>query len=637
MRKYFDVVFYTTSIPVANALVYVTDSNGNLAQLYSDNGVTLITNPTRTDSTGFYSFYVVDGIYTLKYVIGPITLRTLTGVQIYDESTASGVPNEIANGTATSAGTLTGTETVPVSRGAGLLQTTWNTVATFVLSIFTVLFSAGIGAVVRTILAKMGDQPITPQDFGAKGNGVVGQNVGADDTVAIQNWLNALSPTVSGYIPPGVYNLSARVSKSAANNISIKTAGAGAVVFNYTGASTTTDIISLGDPGKVTSSSYWSVGGFSVESATKMTAGAAVRVQKFMVYSYFDEIACGTHTNNGNLYHGAWLDLVNVFHLPTISVTKCQGDGLRFNGSASDDSGSDVFLTRGNISFCANGLHQGGGMGGLRTGQLNSFANGINYLFDTTIVARKNREVFYEPASVCDGASVAGIVFDDMLTSNAPVSLEGFIGSSGQLVTGTGPYHGVWIKNWPAGRIALKSAEVFNHLGNGIQKDDQSCLLTISPDTHLFNNSGYAVSAENSDTNIYYFGGYAALNLAGNFNENAQLANGDTFTPVVTAATGALGAYTATMRWSKMGKIATWTMFISITNIGTASGSLNITLPFQTRLSVVVTGMDVGGSGKALHGFISSNASIQSVANFDNSFPAQNGSVLVLSGSCEVA
>lgn len=95
MRKYWDVVFFTNSIPAAGALVYVTNSTtGALATLYSDNGVTPITNPVTCDQTGFFSFYTADGIYNLQYMIGPIALRTLTAVQIFDESQfASGGPN----------------------------------------------------------------------------------------------------------------------------------------------------------------------------------------------------------------------------------------------------------------------------------------------------------------------------------------------------------------------------------------------------------------------------------------------------------------------------------------------------------------------------------------------------------------
>lgn len=474
---------------------------------------------------------------------------------------------------------------------------------------------------------------VTPCQFGAYRDGIAGEIAGHDDTQSVQNWLNALSPTLIGDWEAGVYNTSATLTKTA-SNITIKTAGAANTVVNWIGAAGSTDLMTLGDGS--TTCSFWEVGGIGFESAVKMTGGAAFHVRKFMTRNYFEGAACGMITENGNLYHGAWLDLINVFYFPNIDATKCQGDGCRWNGSATDNSGSDLFFTRGNISYCGGvGMRQGGGFGGVRTGQVNSFVNFRNYSVDTTIVARGNREVFIQ--SVCDGAQETGIVIDDALTSNSPISISGFVASTGQINAAPGaPHHGIWIKNWANGRIAIDATEVFNHLGNAIQKDDQTCILTISPSTHLFNNGGYAVSALNPDQNIWYFGGYAGNNAAGNWNANAELANGDTFTPVVSSQSGALTAYSATMRWSKVGKIVTFTSFITITTNGTGAGSINITLPFTTHLAVAVMGKEIGVSGKSLAGYISSNSSIEGVTFFDNSYPGANGAILVLSGTCEV-
>jgi hypothetical protein len=115
---------------------------------------------------------------------GVIQLGTLSAAvsqqinQAVSQSAASATAaanaySAIANGTATSAGTLTGAETVPVSRGAGLLQTTWNAVANFVISIFAIVFASGIGAALRTLLAKLLDYPVSPYDYGAKGDTVI--------------------------------------------------------------------------------------------------------------------------------------------------------------------------------------------------------------------------------------------------------------------------------------------------------------------------------------------------------------------------------------------------------------------------------------------------------------------------------
>jgi hypothetical protein len=110
---------------------------------------------------------------------------------------------QIANGTAVSAGVLTGSETVPASRGSGLLQTTVNAIASFVISTFTTLFVSGTGAIARTIAGKIFEQPVSVKDFGAlcDWNGTTG----TDDTAAIQAAINYVNGKGGGKILiPGI-------------------------------------------------------------------------------------------------------------------------------------------------------------------------------------------------------------------------------------------------------------------------------------------------------------------------------------------------------------------------------------------------------------------------------------------------
>lgn len=70
MQKHFDTVLAPENRggnlrPVSGASVTVTDPNGNVATIYSDNGVTEAANPLTTSATGYYEFYAADGRYTL--------------------------------------------------------------------------------------------------------------------------------------------------------------------------------------------------------------------------------------------------------------------------------------------------------------------------------------------------------------------------------------------------------------------------------------------------------------------------------------------------------------------------------------------------------------------------------------------
>ena len=57
-----------------------------------------------------------------------------------------------------------------------------------------------------------------------------------------------------------------------------------------------------------------------------------------------------------------------------------------------------------------------------------------------------------------------------------------------------------------------------------------------------------------------------------------------TYTPTVTASTGTLTTVTATGNYTKIGRQVTANMSITLTNIGTASGALYVTLPFTAGL-----------------------------------------------------
>lgn len=104
--------------------------------------------------------------------------------------------------------------------------------------------------------------PLSLKQAGAYGDGIAGSNTGHDDTAAIQRWLNVLSPTLAGYMPPGVYNVSATVTK-VGSNISILTAGAANSIINWIGAATDQDSIRFGDG--TTTCSYWCIGGIGFE------------------------------------------------------------------------------------------------------------------------------------------------------------------------------------------------------------------------------------------------------------------------------------------------------------------------------------------------------------------------------------
>jgi len=80
----------TTMLPVSGATVTVyLAGTVTLATLYSDDGVTPISNPVTTDANGGYGFYVADGLYDIQHAHASITTYTLEDVDIFDRATAA--------------------------------------------------------------------------------------------------------------------------------------------------------------------------------------------------------------------------------------------------------------------------------------------------------------------------------------------------------------------------------------------------------------------------------------------------------------------------------------------------------------------------------------------------------------------
>lgn len=158
MQRYSNNVIGRNGSVIEGATVTVRDADGNLATLYSDDGVTSQANPMTTDADGEFAFYADDGTYTI----------TVTGRRV----------------------------------GAGN-----NTTITLYSGQFT---QEGTGAVVRTEQAK-GRDVVSVRDFGAEGDW--DGSTGTDDTaafVACRNFCRTNGRRM--YVPAGSYRLTSSLS-----------------------------------------------------------------------------------------------------------------------------------------------------------------------------------------------------------------------------------------------------------------------------------------------------------------------------------------------------------------------------------------------------------------------------------------
>ncbi|MEN2472345.1 glycosyl hydrolase family 28-related protein [Burkholderia sp. GS2Y] len=558
-----------------------------------------------------------------QVVTGSDLVYTASGQSLAEQATTvtqlqNYIISPIANSTLNQTASLNGNETVPIGK-SGLFQTTLNKIALWIVNAYQGYTSSATGAVAQTLQSKLQDT-FSLKDFGAKGDGVT------NDDVAITNWLAALQTGMCGYIPSGIYVFTTRKIAPLLNNISIRGDGARSSVFLYAGTDAATDLFTVGDG--VLSMTGWSFTGFRIDSSTVMTSGAALRIRRMQNGSNLFDVDAGLLSGNRNLWDGIWLDNVNICKY-TYGNISTQNEGLKMNGSSTNDEGSDIYLDDLVISYCGVGYHVGGGQGGVYFGKTLAFGNGTNYRVDNGLATRLNREIFFSSECVSDGCKDYGIHINDTLTGSAPISMNAFVGSAGLIGAG-GAGVCIYVQSWPAGRITMGAGQLFNATSHGMRVDDTTTYIDIDSARHIFNNGGYGIYAPNVTSNISYEG-RAWQNALGNFSPNSNVGAWTSFNITPFAASGTIASASGYGRYRLRGKTIEAVVVVDIITNGTGAGSVNVTMPFQSYDFAIGKGRENAVIGKGLQAIMSANSANLSITNDDNTYPGATGYKLIVS------
>ena len=105
------------------------------------------------------------------------------------------------------------------------------------------------------------------------------------------------------------------------------------------------------------------------------------------------------------------------------------------------------------------------------------------------------------------------------------------------------------------------------------------------------------------------------------------------YTPTVTSQAGTITSYTATGGYYEVGKMVYFTVSVTITNAGTGSGGINISLPFANNATFygTVSGRESTG-GKGIDGVIGQSGTTAAVFFYDNATTIVTGNSLIISG-----
>ena len=107
-----------------------------------------------------------------------------------------------------------------------------------------------------------------------------------------------------------------------------------------------------------------------------------------------------------------------------------------------------------------------------------------------------------------------------------------------------------------------------------------------------------------------------------------------TFTPTITASSGTFTTTSATGAYTRVGRLVSFSLEITITTVGTASGAVLATLPFTPAVAnCVAMGRERNNTGFSLQGTISSGSSTMTIQKYDNTSIIGAGNILVMTGT----
>ncbi len=166
---------------------------------------------------------------------------------------------------------------------------------------------------------------------------------------------------------------------------------------------------------------------------------------------------------------------------------------------------------------------------------------------------------------------------------------------------------------------------------------------TLTGSSMAYNTVGITISAGCDD---YIITGCRIQNNSGAISDSSTPTNGlivnnigyeqpwKSYTPTIASSSGALSAATATGKYKVEGKSVHFTAAGSVTNVGTGSVAVELSLPFAANALTIVAGRE-RAFGAQLQGDIQPAASVVSITKYDNTFPAANGTQMVVSGTYE--
>jgi hypothetical protein len=425
------------------------------------------------------------------------------------------------------------------------------------------------------------------RDFGAVGDGVT------DDTAALTAFFNHANanPGVRHLMDPLTYAVTAPLPDINVSSVWIE--GAGAEIHD-TGALVTGTVLK------------WTGAAATTGPLVKITAVSGAGNQRISSVTF---AGIGIDCNSGALLYG--LEILSArFCNIDVAIANAGTAGMQLDVVATLGEGKD--LQRNNIS--------------LKSRQLEA-PNGFGMILGGDAVANVSMNRFWVDAQIANIQSIYCVNSDNNIWDYVRI----FKTPAGTATEGVSLLGG-------AANAEKARAEIFN-------------FYTANTPIHVYGTSGSPsfvfpsvgnvvfLDKENGtpDPTIEAGGEIGIIYNTTALPENAWV----NFTPVVTASTGTITAYTAEARYIKRGKLLTISVNVEITNNGTGAGELRVSLPAAT------IGMPLGGTilagrernltSAALTAYVEAATSTAKVLTYNGLYPGAAGAAISFAGSYQIA
>ena len=372
-----------------------------------------------------------------------------------------------------------------------------------------------------------------------------------DDTTALNAFFAAVGVArfQAGMLPPGVCRFSSTLTLPA-NGASIIGSGRYSTVLYYIGSSTTTDLVRVYGTSGSSLQNGGTYSGFSIQSGTAMTGGAALHIN-WAANLTFNDFASGAQQDvTHNLYHGTWVENSGQIHFDGYESSYVAGDGIRVDGGGTGAPPQYDLDVKGCLiqADTISGIHMGGGWDGVNFDDCTVVGNGTNVLIDTAIQSFGNQEAIFGPRFYANAPTGNGTNIGDNFVINDSLANPLYSCLVRIMSPTTGAVHGngVNVVHWPNCYVNIDSPEITYNNKSGLYVQDTSTIVNVSPQTVFSNNSRYGIEASSATSNVTSFAQVGTNTLGQSLNISKTSLNGAGSVAVAVAGVGVHNFYGGT-------------------------------------------------------------------------------------------